>query len=114
MQPTAPFVWLALIAAPWVQSGLAQASNQVVFEKVATVGMEVPDTQVTLDVVQSAPISPDYFLEGGTVVFWGITKRPYHSGLFSAKVSRAIIRGMVLASEIGISWRLTSSCASFS
>jgi hypothetical protein len=85
VQPTAPFVWLALIAAPWVQSGLAQASNQVVFEKVATVGMEVPDTQVTLDVVQSAPISPDYFLEGGTVVFWGITKRPYHSGLFSAK-----------------------------
>jgi len=47
--------------------------------------MQVPDTQVTLDLVQSAPISPEYFLEGGTVVFWAITKRPSRSGLFSAK-----------------------------
>ncbi|HEY1217370.1 MAG TPA: hypothetical protein VGF03_00425, partial [Bryobacteraceae bacterium] len=73
MRSTALFVSLALITAPWVQSGLAQTSSpttiQVIFEKVATKGMEVPDTQVTLDLVQSAPISPEYFLEGGTVVF---------------------------------------------
>lgn len=89
MRFTAPVVLLALVAAPWLPSSGAQVSpqapSQVVFDKVATVGMQVPDTQVTLDVVQSAPISPEYFLEGGTVVFWGITKRPSRSGLFSAK-----------------------------
>ena len=89
MRSTVPVVWLALIAAPWLPSGCAQVSpqtpSQIVFEKVATVGMQVPDTQVTLDLVQSAPISPEYFLEGGTVVFWAITKRPSRSGLFSAK-----------------------------
>ena len=89
MRSAVPVVWLALIAAPWLPSGRAQVSpqtpSQMVFEKVATVGMQVPDTQVTLDVVQSAPISPEYFLEGGTVVFWAITKRPSRSGLFSAK-----------------------------
>ena len=89
MRSAVPVVWLALIAAPWLPSGCAQVSpqtpSQIVFEKVATVGMQVPDTQVTLDLVQSAPISPEYFLEGGTVVFWAITKRPSRSGLFSAK-----------------------------
>ena len=100
MRFTVPVVLLALVAATWLPAGHAQApapAGQVVVEKVATVGMQVPDTEDKLTGfgygfgVGFLRSHPYYFLDGGTVVFWADAKANKRIailsglGLYSAK-----------------------------
>lgn len=100
MRSTVPVVLLALVAAPWLPSSRAQVpppAGQVVVEKVATVGMQVPDTEDRLTGfgygfgVGFLRSHPYYFLDGGTVVFWADAKANKRMallsglGLYSAK-----------------------------
>ena len=106
MRSTASIVLLPLLAALCLPSSHAQVPQQtpgqVVFEKVATVGMQAPDTQLTLDSFEMRAHAPSYFLQGGTVVFWANTRKPSRFGLYSAKDGRikTIAEGRVIGGKV--------------